>query len=325
MTSHQGQPPRLNQGWIYQEQVPPTAAGESVLNYYSDRYRHSSRTEWQTRILAGQILLDGKAIDPETCLTPGQHLAYHRPPWLEPSVPLAFEVLYGDPDVLAVAKPAGLPVLPGGGFLQHTLLHQLKQRYPQDTPVPIHRLGRGTSGILLLARSPLAKAHLSQQMRRSSTPSPTAQRTLQKTYRALVGPLTATHPLSDRFTLTTPIGKLPHPTLGYVYGATSAGLSTYSEGRVLARLPHQTLLEITIHTGRPHQIRIQLAAAGYPLTGDPLYTVGGLPRLTPSAGETKLPTPGDIGYHLHACYLQFLHPRTQTTVAIACEPPPTLQ
>lgn len=321
MSCQQGQ----NQGWIYRERVPPTAAGQSVLNYYSDRYGHSSRAEWHARILAGQILLEGQVINPDTPLKRGQHLAYHRLPWSEPEVPLDFEVLYEDSDVLAVSKPAGLPVLPGGGFLQHTLLHHLKQHYPKDTPVPIHRLGRGTSGVLLLARSPLAKAHLSQQMRQSSVAPSISERTLQKTYRALVGPSIGAQDLGDRFTLATPIGKLPHPLLGYVYGSTPAGLPAYSEGQVLTRSPQQTLLEVTIRTGRPHQIRIHLAAAGYPLIGDPLYTVGGIPRLTPPAGGTKLPVPGDIGYYLHACHLRFLHPRLEKSIAIACEPPPILR
>lgn len=314
----------VNQGWTYRDRVTQLFAGCTVLNYYSYRYRHSSREQWRDRILAGQILCNGAAIAPETPLQNGQNLTYHRPPWIEPSVPLAFQVLYQDADLLAIAKPAGLPVLPGGSFVQNTLLHLLQQRHPQDTPVPVHRLGRGTSGIMLLARSPLAKAHLSRQMRQSSQKLG-KPRSLRKLYRALVGPFTPGHNLGDRFVLTAPIGKVPHPELGYLYGAHPDGSPAHSDGRVLTRWRDRTLLEMDIHTGRPHQIRIHLAAAGYPLLGDPLYLPGGSPRLRPAPGQTKLPVPSDIGYWLHAWELTFIHPRTEKSLAIACEPPSELQ
>lgn len=307
----------MNQGWTYQEQVKKADAGLTLLDYYTNRYRHSSREEWQERIAAGQVLLDGRPALESTLLHPGQKLTYHRPPWEEPEVPLHFEVLYEDSDLLVVAKPSGLPVLPGGGFLEHTLLWQLQRCYPDETPVPIHRLGRGTSGLMLLARSQLAKSHLSRQMRESTAEA--HSKSIRKTYRALIGPCD----LPKRFILTTPIGKVPHPVLGYVYGATSDGLPAYSEVQVLKRNPESTLLEVTIRTGRPHQIRIHLAAAGYPLLGDPLYEAGGVPRPVAAMTE-KLPVPGDCGYWLHAYQLCFIHPKLEKTMAFQCLPPPAL-
>lgn len=327
----------MNRGWTYREQVDRTRAGITVLEYYTQRYRHSSETEWQERIRSGLVLLNDKSVTPETVLQPGQWLTYHRPPWNEPEVPLDFDVLYEDADLLVVDKPSGLPVLPGGGFLEHTLLWQLQQRYADAAlsdsaradlarsdsvqlnsalakPVPIHRLGRGTSGLLLLARSPLAKSHLSRQLR---------DRQMRKTYRALVG----AGDLPDQFTIDNPIGKIPHPVLGYVYGATPTGQWAYSEGRVIRRDATSTLLEVTILTGRPHQIRIHLAAIGYPLLGDPLYQVGGMPRseaVIESPTSAKLPVPGDCGYHLHAYQLVFTHPRTREPMRLSCPPPPAL-
>lgn len=307
----------MNQGWTYREQVKKADAGLTLLDYYADRYRHSSREDWQERIASGQVLLNGQPASADTALIPGQRLTYHRPPWEEATVPLAFEVLYEDSDLLVVAKPSGLPVLPGGGFLEHTLLWQLQLRYPQETPVPIHRLGRGTSGLMLLARSHLAKSDLSRQMRNSTAES--HPKSIRKTYRALIGPCD----LPDHFTLNTPIGKVPHAVLGYVYGAMPDGLPAHSEVQVLKRTAESTLLEVTIRTGRPHQIRIHLAAAGYPLLGDPLYDIGGIPRpATEDAG--KLPVPGDCGYWLHAYQLCFTHPQTQETMTFQCPPPPEL-
>jgi len=181
----------MNQGWVYRNYISQREAGVTVLDYYTRNYPHSSAIAWQERIATHQIRLDEQSTTPETRLQVGQLLTYHRPPWQEPVVPLNIEVLHDDPDLLIVSKPAGLPVLPGGGFLEHTLLWQLKQRYPNDTPYPIHRLGRGTSGLMLLARSPAARANLSQQMR---------DRQMQKTYRALI----SNCDLPDRFTITQP-------------------------------------------------------------------------------------------------------------------------
>ena len=302
----------LNQGWTYRERVDRSGAGLTLLAYYSQRYLHSSLEEWQGRIAAGQVLLDDHPAASDAILCLGQQLIYHRLPWEEPDVPLSFEVLYEDSDLLIVAKPSGLPVLPGGGFLEHTLLRQLQRQYPADhypdTPVPIHRLGRGTSGLMLMARSPLAKTHLSQQMR---------DRQIQKIYRALVG-----SGFPERLALTDAIGKIPHPILGYIYGATPDGLFAQSECRVLRRNDNTTLLEVNILTGRPHQIRIHLAAAGYPLLNDPLYGIGGIPIYRPEIGQ--VPVPGNCGYHLHAYQLGFTHPRTGEVMSVICPPPDLL-
>ncbi len=281
-----------------------------MLAYYTRTYRHSRESEWRARIAAQQIWLDDQPATCEMCLKPGQRLAYHRPPWLEPDVPLAFDLLYEDADLLVVAKPSGLPVMPAGGFLEHTLLWQLKQHYPQETPVPIHRLGRGTSGLVLLARSPLARAQLTQQMR---------NRQIGKIYWALASGQSD----QDQFRIEQPIGKLPHSVLGYVYGAvdglTTKGAFAQSDCRVLRRQGDQMLVEVTILTGRPHQIRIHLAAAGFPLVGDPLYTVGGVPRLM---GEDEtLAVPGDCGYLLHAYTLSFRQPATGQAMQLTCPPP----
>ncbi|ACK73540.1 pseudouridine synthase, RluA family [Gloeothece citriformis PCC 7424] len=303
---------RLNNGWIYREQVNPSDAGLTVLDYYSQKYPHSTPCQWFERITSGQVLLDGHSCNPHTRLITGQKLAYHRPPWEEPSAPLNFDLLYSDSDVLVVAKPAGLPILPGGGFVEHTLLGQLKQHYPEDTPFPIHRLGRGTSGLVLLARSSFARGFLSEQMR---------SRQISKIYRALI----PKSDLTDHFTINQPIGKIPHPVLGYIFGATPNGKDALSECRVLKRTSETTLVEVKILTGRPHQIRIHLAAIGYPLIGDPLYTMGGIPKIQTPITPEKLPVPGDCGYYLHAYQLTFNLPHRESPLTVTCPPPRELE
>ena len=304
----------MNQGWIYREKVKTKDAGQTILDYYTKKYRHSSRDRWQTRIESGRVLLNSAVATTETILRSGESLEYHRQPWIEPQVPLEFEILYEDCDLLVVNKPSGLPVIAGGGFLEHTLLYQLKKHYPQDTPTPIHRLGRGTSGILLLGRSPLAKSSLAAQIRRSTIGQNKSH--LNKVYRVLV----QGNVKCDRLTIKQPIGKIPHPRLGYIYGATDKGKHAHSESRVVRRYDDYTLLEVNIFTGRPHQIRIHMASVGYPLLGDPLYVAGG--TFAPiSAQQKTIPVPGDCGYFLHAYRLSFFHPQTDKQLVFECPVP----
>ena len=283
----------MNDGWIYTDCINKASAGQTVLQYYTKNYCHSTKIQWRERIQSRQILLEDKSTTADTFLQAGQTLTYYRPPWKEPEVPLSFEVIYEDMDLLIVNKPSGLPVLPGGSFLQHTLLYRLQKRYPNGTPIPIHRLGRGTSGLMLLARSKIARSRLSQQMR---------DRQIEKVYLAKASGIIE----RDSFSIRDRIGKIPHPVLGYIYGATSSGKDAYSKCRVIRHDHNYTIVEVTILTGRPHQIRIHLAAVGHPLVGDPLYDVGGIPKISRHSG--KLITPGDCGYELHAYKLGFKHP-----------------
>ena len=323
----------MNNGWTYTNQIEKSDVGQTVLQYYTARYRHSTAVQWQERIESDQILLNEKPTTADTLLRAGQQLAYHRPPWEEPEVPLSFKIIHEDADLLIINKPSGLPVLPGGGFLQHTLLYQLQKLYPQNTPIPIHRLGRGTSGLMLLARSKLAKSSLSEQMRNHE---------ITKVYIAKAQGIIT----EDELIIRDRIGKIPHPILGYIYGATVTGKYARSDCQVLQRNHNNTIVKVTILTGRPHQIRIHLAAAGYPLVGDPLYDIGGIPKMGQDrskmleingniSGRSEchslnrvnnqntitIITPGDCGYYLHAYQVGFQHPVNNYPVNFTCALP----
>jgi 23S rRNA pseudouridine1911/1915/1917 synthase len=294
----------FNKGCEYREQLGPDADGQTLLAYLSRRYLHSAPEEWTERIAAGQVLIDFLPAHTETVLRKGSDLVWQRPPWIEPDAPRTFSVLYEDDDVLAVAKPAGLPTLPGANFLTATLLHLVRTYAPDAAPV--HRLGRWTSGVVLCARNRKARAALMRQW---------SGKEVGKRYRALAAGI----PAWDKMTIATPIGPMPHALLGSIHAAAPHGKPSLSHVIVLERRLASCLCDVRIATGRPHQIRIHLAAAGHPLVGDPLYGAGGLPLQNTRA------VPGDPGYHLHAAELSFRHPATGREMVIELEPPVLLR
>jgi 23S rRNA pseudouridine1911/1915/1917 synthase len=303
-----GEAPRQNRGHIYREQLGPEAAGRTLLQHLVAAGR-SDEASWRARIAGGQLSLDGAPAAADAPLRPGQQLAWARPPWVEPEVPLATAVLYQDDELLAVAKPSGLPCNPAGGeFLEHTLLRLVRRRAPEASPM--HRLGRATSGLLLFARTAAARQSVQAVFR---------ERRVRKLYRALC----SGHPERDSFAIEAPIGEVPHALLGTLHAASPAGRPSRSLVRVLERrgtgAAPCALLEVEIETGRPHQIRIHLAWAGHPLVGDPLYCAGGLP----APGSRALP--GDPGYLLHALSLELAHPRSGRPLYLCCPPPPPLR
>ncbi len=293
----------VNSGFEYREQIGAAAAGLTVLVWLARRYPHSSESVWRERIETGEVLLGGAVADADAALRPGQWLVWKRPPWEEPAVPLALAVLHRDDDLLAVAKPRGLPTVPNGGYLTHTLLHLVRRFAPEA--VPLHRLGRGTSGLVLFARTGEARRAVSAAWRAGK---------VEKVYRALVSGV----PGQARFAVDAPIGLVPHPRLGEVHAAADHGKAASSLVHVLAEGKDAALVEVRIATGRPHQIRIHLAWAGHPLVGDPLYAAGGRPLPDPGL-------PGDPGYRLHAHRLAFEHPLTGRRLELECAPPPALR
>jgi 23S rRNA pseudouridine1911/1915/1917 synthase len=294
---------RLNEGCEYRERLGPDADGLTVLAYLSQRYRHSSVAEWAERIASGRVLIDSLPTHSENVLRTGCELVWQRPPWIEPEAPISFSVLYEDEDLLAVAKPAGLPTLPGANFLQTTLLY-LVRAYAPDA-APLHRLGRWTSGLVLCARNHQSRTELMKQWSANK---------VGKRYRALGNGL----PDWDELTISTPIGPVPHALLCSVHAASPKGKPSLSHATVLERRTESFLCDVRIATGRPHQIRIHLAATGHPLVGDPLYCAGGLP-----APDSRA-LPGDPGYHLHSAELGFRHPSTGRELVIECGPPKLL-
>jgi 23S rRNA pseudouridine1911/1915/1917 synthase len=293
-----------NRGFTYRDRIGGDDSGTTVLDYLVRRYRHSGQTVWRERIERGQVVVDGSRTTPDARIGEGTEVAWIRPPWREPDVPCSWALLYRDDHVLAVAKPAGLPTMPAGGFLENTLLALVRRRHPEA--VVVHRLGRWTSGVVMFARTRPARAGLARGLRR---------KTVWKRYRALA----SGRPTRRSWVMAEPIGLVPHAVLGTVHAASDRGRPARSEVRVLEVGEETFLADVVIATGRPHQIRIHLAASGHPLVGDPLYPAGGVPR----AGATALP--GDPGYRLHAAEIRTAHPVHGKPLCIECAPPPVLR
>lgn len=293
----------MNDGFEYRERIGVKDAGHTVFAHLTLRYRHSSEAVWRERLAAGEVSHAGRLAVGNELLRPGECLVWRRPPWEEPPVPLSFAVLYRDEHLLAVAKPRGLPSIPNGGFLTHTLLHCVRRQLPEAAPM--HRLGRGTSGLVVFTLTTEARRLLSAAWREGR---------VEKLYRALV----SGRPKCQSFSVEAKIGRVPHPRLGRVFAATPDGKPALTQVRCLATRGGNALVEARIPTGRPHQIRIHLAATGHPLVGDSLYVAGGVPGHEPGL-------PGDPGYWLHAHRLSFAHPISGARLDLECLPPPPLR
>ena len=288
----------LNRGYAYTTKIGSKYRGQTLLSHLASLYSHSTTQAWQQRLNNGEVALNGVTASGSESVTSGQTLVWNRPPWIEPDSPQHFEVLFEDPHLLAVNKPSGMPTLPGGGFMENTLLRLVQKQTPNANPV--HRLGRATSGIVLFAKTPQAAAKLSANWNTSR---------IQKIYRALAQGI-AQH---DAYEILTPIGLVPHPRIGSVWAAKPSGKPSKSLAKVISRSPSSTAsswaagtttFEVSLNSGRPHQIRIHLASIGHPLVGDPLYGLSGQPL------ENLPGLPGDGGYFLHAQCLNFHHPIT---------------
>ena len=250
-----------------------------------------SRSRLQWLAVDGSVTVNGAPARPSQRLRPGDVVIASVPPArpTEDLVPqdIPLSVVYEDGDVVVVDKPAGLPVHPGPGHPDGTLVNALLARCPdirgiggELRPGIVHRLDLDTSGLLVVAKTQLAHQNLTEQMKR---------RQILKEYAAVaVGLVTPESGVID-----APIGRDPRHRQRMA--VTAGGRIARTHYETQEELPGNTLLAVQLETGRTHQIRVHLAYLGYPVLGDGMY------------GN---PSPLLDRQFLHATRLGFRHPIT---------------
>ncbi len=224
-----------------------------------------SRSVSRDLIESGLVIVSGEPIDRSTTLRTGDVIEYPRPKPAEPLRPeeIAFDVVTETTEFLVVDKPAGLVVHPGAGHESGTLVNGLIHRYPGLAELGeeyrwglVHRLDRDTSGVLLVARTPQMHRFLQEQLK---------ERRVARVYLAM-----ATGRLGAATgTIDAPIGRDPaRPTRMAVV---QDGRPARTHYRRIAEWEETALVEISLETGRTHQIRVHFASIGHGLVGDPVY------------------------------------------------------
>ncbi|NBT24806.1 RluA family pseudouridine synthase [bacterium] len=272
------------------------------------RLSGESRSRIQQWMKQDRITLAGKPVRPRDLL-PAEVTVTIRIPASAPrdvtAEDLPLDILHEDDDILVLNKASGMHVHPGAGrptgSLAAALLHHCKGQLAPggapDRPGIVHRLDRETTGILVAAKNDAAHRELSRQFRDRET---------EKTYLAYV----LGRPRGNAGTWDGPIGR--HPVSRQRMAIRSRGRPAKTDWKVLGSWPGASLLELRLHTGRTHQIRVHASAAGCPVAGDATY--GGANSLTRTA---KVPR-----QLLHAHRLSFTHPRHGEQLSFTAPPPP---
>ncbi|MFC4768427.1 RluA family pseudouridine synthase [Effusibacillus consociatus] len=267
-------------------------AGERIDRFLAERVADLSRSQIQTLIEDGAVLVHNKQVKSNYKLRVGDEviltLPEPEPSEVEPeNIPL--DIVYEDSDVVVVNKPRGMVVHPAAGHMKGTLVNALLYHCKDLSgingvlrPGIVHRIDKDTSGLLMAAKNDKAHQSLAEQLR---------AHTVTRKYIAIVHGV-VNHELG---TVDAPIGRHPVHRLKMAV-VKSGGRHAVTHFAVLERFKQYTLLECKLETGRTHQIRVHMDFIGHPLAGDPVY---GPKRTLDIDGQA-----------LHAQVLGFNHPST---------------
>jgi 23S rRNA pseudouridine1911/1915/1917 synthase len=289
----------MNKSVVRTATVDPAHSGARLDQIAARMFPEFSRARLQAWIRSGHLRVDGRQQRPRDPVAVGAVLSLdasleEATSWEAQALPLA--VLYEDEDLLVVDKPAGLVVHPGAGNRDGTLVNALLHHRSDLEGLPragiVHRLDKDTSGLLVVAASLRAHHSLVTQLQ---------DKTAQREYFAI-----ARGRLTGGATINAPIGR--HPTQRTRMAVRErGGRAAVTHYRLAERFGHFTALQVSLETGRTHQIRVHLAHRGYPLLGDPVY--GGRQHVPAAADEELLAAlQGFRRQALHARRLSFTHP-----------------
>lgn len=295
--------------------VPPEQEGERLDRFLAGELAQCSRSQVQRLIEDGRVaVLRVASPKSNTSLRDGDVVSVTlpevAPSALEPE-DLPVPILFQDEDVVVIDKPAGMVVHPGAGHGTGTLVHALLHHVDdlsgvggEERPGIVHRLDKGTSGVMVVAKHDAAHRELSRQFH---------DREVEKEYVALVWGL-----VQQRKRIDLPIGRDPEHRQRMSARARRAR-EAVTRVTWAKHLPGVSLLRIAIATGRTHQIRVHMSAIGHPIVGDALY--GGYRRRVAHdlRAVQRLTRP-----FLHAERLSFTHPRTGERLTLTAPLPDDL-
>ncbi len=274
-------------------------AGLRLDRFIQSRIPRLSRTRANRIVRACAYRADGTRRRASERVKAGETVLLVRPPMNEPATPRSFGVLYEDDDVLAVYKPAGLPVHPTATYHRNTLSYLLRETYGDPAPQFAHRLDRETSGVVVCAKHAAAEVALKRRFER---------REVGKRYLAIVRGYPPAKGVIDR-----PLGSaLSGPHVCMAVREDGAPARTHYE-RVDVR-DGAALVRLRPESGRQHQLRVHLAAIGYPIVGDKLYGPDAeapfVELIEEGPSDALLRRLGHPRHALHAERLEIPHPRT---------------
>ncbi|MFC3929060.1 RluA family pseudouridine synthase [Streptococcus caprae] len=265
-----------------------------------------SRSQANEAIKEGTVLVNGKAAKAKYAVKVGDVITYELPEeevleYVAEDLPL--DIVYEDADVAVVNKPQGMVVHPSAGHASGTLVNALLFHIKDLSgingiirPGIVHRIDKDTSGLLMVAKNDQAHQALADELK--------AQKSLRKYLAIVHGNLP-----NDRGVIEAPIGRSEKDRKKQA--VTAKGKPALTRFHVLERFGDYTLVEVTLETGRTHQIRVHMAYIGHPVAGDPAYG----PRKT-LAGQ---------GQFLHAETLGFTHPTTGELMTFTAPVPAIFQ
>jgi RluA family pseudouridine synthase len=306
---------------VLQSKVPQNLAGQSLLDYLSNRFRYQTRETWETLIRSGKVTVNQKKVSPELLLQKGDQVAYSVV-LKEPPVDGNIQILHEENSFLVAAKPGQLPSHADGNFIKNTFIflitEELRKKGWEGDVRLVHRLDRETSGLMVLAKNKEANLNLVRQFEQGQ---------VEKEYQAVVKGQVE----REKFEVNGAIGKDSTSSISVRQKVVPEG-TPYSKPSLthfekIKDLDGFTLLRCIPKTGRTNQIRVHLDSIGHPIVGDKLYgrtdeqflefirhvKSGGDPAFS---GHLETPR-----HFLHAGKLCFVHPITGNRVTFQAELP----